>query len=292
MLAREPNAGRVILLVTDGRDVSSHATLERAEAAARAARATVYAVGIKGQQFSAKALTAIAARTGGVYRAAASSRALATIYGAIARELRRTWQLDYLTAGRPGDRLQLVVGGDGAAGAQLTLPGEPPGGSRGLRLPAFAYGAGGAARPDRRRARAARRAARRRLAAGGAGCIAVSPPISARRNRARRHAVRDCGARLAPLPLPRHRARLRPHPPVADGPADARARRPAASNRGALLHLARNRLRPRPSARRRGGVAGRDPRSASPAASRCRRRSSGTGLRGGRPPSKRSSPTC
>ncbi len=143
MLAREPNAARVILLVTDGRDVSSRATFERAVAAARAARAAVYAVGIEGPQFSPDALAGIAARTGGVERGAASSQALPSIYSAIARELRRTWSLDYVTAGRPGDRLKLVVTGDGKAKVGFVLPGLPEK-RRGSLLPSAAFGLSGA----------------------------------------------------------------------------------------------------------------------------------------------------
>lgn len=139
MLAREPTTGRVILLVTDGTDVSSRATLERAAEAARAARATVYAVAIEGPQFAPDALRRLASATGGVERGASSSAALRSIYASIGRELRRTWQLDYLTAGRPGDRLELTVGGTKVA---YTLPGHAPPPAHTL-LPRSAYEQGG-----------------------------------------------------------------------------------------------------------------------------------------------------
>lgn len=141
MLAREPTAGRVILLVTDGADVSSRATLERAVEAAKAARAPVYAVAIQGPQFTPDALRQLADATGGVEREAATSADLRAIYAQIGQELRRTWQLDYLTAGRPGDKLDVSVDGVKVA---YTLPGhaEPV---RGSWLPQSAYSAGGTA---------------------------------------------------------------------------------------------------------------------------------------------------
>lgn len=145
LLSREPNAGRVILLVTDGRDVSSRRTLAQAVAAARSAGAAVYAVAITGPQFSPAALTAVAQETGGSYRATASSSSLAAIYAGIAQELRRTWTLDYVTAGRPGDSLQLAVTGDGRANVRLALPGKAAP-AKGLPvLPAAAYGQKGTA---------------------------------------------------------------------------------------------------------------------------------------------------
>src|SRR5439155_12463450 len=81
-------------------------------------------IGIVGPQFSPDALRAIARRTGGIYRGAETTRVLGATYAAIAHELRRTWRLDFLTAGRPGDKLQLALAapGEGAVRAEIALP--------------------------------------------------------------------------------------------------------------------------------------------------------------------------
>jgi tight adherence protein B len=123
-LGGEENHGRVIVLVTDGRDVSSYSTLENAIDSARKSGVTVYPIGIVGSQFTPDALQTIAGGTGGLYRAAASSEDLAGIYTSIADELRRTWRLDYLTAARPGDSLDLRVslGGLGSTVRHVSLP--------------------------------------------------------------------------------------------------------------------------------------------------------------------------
>jgi tight adherence protein B len=145
-LSHERNRGHVILVVTDGKDVSSRADAARAIAAAEAARVPVYAIGIEGPQFTAGALREIADRTGGLYRGASSSGALAEIFTAIARELRRTWLVDYATPGRPGDhlRLQVAARGDGADMQEVVVPGhDAPGG--GSALPEIFYRPGGAA---------------------------------------------------------------------------------------------------------------------------------------------------
>ena len=51
-LADEPNAGRVLIVLTDGDDVSSRTTLPKAAAQAKRAGASVYAIGIEGEDFS------------------------------------------------------------------------------------------------------------------------------------------------------------------------------------------------------------------------------------------------
>lgn len=119
-------AGRVIVVLTDGADTSSDAQLADASRAARNAGAAVYTVGIEGEQFSPAPLRTLAADTGGSYRGTRSSSQLSAVYAEIARELRRTWRLEYLTAARPGDalRLQASVPGHGSAGATFSLPGD------------------------------------------------------------------------------------------------------------------------------------------------------------------------
>jgi tight adherence protein B len=116
-LQAEDQPGHVILLVTDGRDVSSSATLDTAIAAAQRARAAVYAVGIEGHDFTPGPLRELAARTGGAFLAASSSAELSALYARIGDTLARTWQLSYLTAARPGDRLRLAVEVPGAGTA-------------------------------------------------------------------------------------------------------------------------------------------------------------------------------
>ncbi len=139
-VAQESLEARVIILLTDGDDVSSEAGLGQALAAANAAGASVYAIGIESRGFRPDALRRLAGGTGGRYFAAHDSGALAAVYASIAGELARTWQLSYVTSARPGERLELA-----AAGATTTL--VAPGASMAVvpvesQLPdvAFAFG--------------------------------------------------------------------------------------------------------------------------------------------------------
>jgi tight adherence protein B len=139
-LADDVHAGRVLVLLTDGQEVSSDASLAEAIDAARTAKVAVYPIAIESPSFSPAPLKRLAAETGGRYTGAASSGSLSAIYAALAAELRRTWQLSYLTTARPGDRIELAVSG---AHIETTVPGPSGGGENTkptLPGPLFAIG--------------------------------------------------------------------------------------------------------------------------------------------------------
>jgi tight adherence protein B len=126
-LAGEPLAARVIIAVTDGNETRSHASLDGAIEAAREAGASVYVVAIESANFTPEPLKKLAAETGGSYYGAASSEALAGVYESIANELRRTWQLEYVTAARPGEEVALEAkAGPESAQADFRVPGTTP----------------------------------------------------------------------------------------------------------------------------------------------------------------------
>jgi tight adherence protein B len=128
MLAGEPLPARIIILVTDGQETESKASLDEAITAARSAGVNVFVIGIESARFKPEPLQRLADATNGNYYGAASTEALADVYTSIAEDLRRTWHLEYVTSARPGDRLDLVVelpGGDEVT-AQLTAPGDAP----------------------------------------------------------------------------------------------------------------------------------------------------------------------
>ena len=130
-LVGDDRPGRAIVVVTDGRDVSSSETIEQAIAAAQAAHAAVYTIGIGGPSFTPGALRKLAAATGGSYHQTRSAARLRDVYAALTGELARTWQLSYVTSARPGDHVQLAATfvGVGTARSELDLPGDAGAGS-------------------------------------------------------------------------------------------------------------------------------------------------------------------
>jgi tight adherence protein B len=69
-------------------------------------------------------LRSIARETNGTYYGAGSAQSLEQVYGSIAAELDRTWQLGYDTTARPGDRLHLhaTLPGYGSADQTVEVP--------------------------------------------------------------------------------------------------------------------------------------------------------------------------
>jgi tight adherence protein B len=124
-LSHQHLSGRVIIMVTDGNETSSSSSLADVVDAATRAHVSIYVVGIQSRLFEPGALRTLAGRTGGRYYAAASPGYLHGIYTAIADELRRTWQFEYLTAARPGDKLTVAAAaaGQGADKAAAVVPG-------------------------------------------------------------------------------------------------------------------------------------------------------------------------
>ncbi|MGI8605666.1 MAG: type II secretion system F family protein, partial [Gaiellaceae bacterium] len=127
-LQGEPLPARVVILVTDGNETMSEASLADAIRAAKNADVSVYPIAIESPRFTPAPLKELAETTGGTYYGAASSEALAQIYSSIAEELRRTWQISYVTAARPGDQLTVEAStpGDKPVEAPLDIPGFSP----------------------------------------------------------------------------------------------------------------------------------------------------------------------
>jgi tight adherence protein B len=125
-LASEPLPGRVVILVTDGNETRSTASLEDVITAARDAGVAVYPVAIESKHFNPQPLKELARETGGTYYGTASSDALTGVYQSIGEELRRTWLLEYVTRARPGDELTLrVKAGGETASVDVKAPGIP-----------------------------------------------------------------------------------------------------------------------------------------------------------------------
>ena len=124
-LAAEDRPGHVIIVLTDGHDVSSITSFGQAVNAAHRARASVYPIAISGPDYTPAPLRDLAGRTGGSYHQASSTKQLAGIYAWIGRVLSHTWELRYPTAERPGDSFTLSasIRGVGSATAPVTLGG-------------------------------------------------------------------------------------------------------------------------------------------------------------------------
>ena len=116
---------RVLVLLTDGRDFYSRSSLQDAVDIAKASGVSVYTIGMKGPQLTPGPLRTLAHETGGTYYPSGRTQAFLTrTYAQIADELKRTWNLEYLSARRPGETVRLVAkaGRVGSASAVAVIP--------------------------------------------------------------------------------------------------------------------------------------------------------------------------
>lgn len=125
-LRNQADRSRVIVLLTDGKDVSSQVSLAQALSTAHSTATLVYPIAIGGDTATTAPLRQMASESGGSFKSAASSSSLAAVYSSIAGELRRTWRVEYVTAARPGEKLHLRVAlnPEGAASTDFTVPGD------------------------------------------------------------------------------------------------------------------------------------------------------------------------
>jgi tight adherence protein B len=145
ILRSDSLAGRVIVLLTDGRNVTSSGhSLDDAITAAKKAGAVVYAVGIKGKQFDPEPMKMLAKQTGGRFVLATSAGRLSAIYHGIASELSRSWRVSYVSSATPGAKVRLQASLVGAGSASVRLPVEIAGsGGGGSFLPSFVFSVAG-----------------------------------------------------------------------------------------------------------------------------------------------------
>jgi tight adherence protein B len=146
VLRAEQGRARVVVLLTDGKDVSSEVSLTQALATARDTGTLVYPIAIGGSDAATAPLRRMAKETGGTFKSAVTSAGLSAVYSSIANELKRTWRIEYVTAARPGERLHLRVAlnPEGAASTDLAIPGESKAPGSGSELPSPLYSPVGA----------------------------------------------------------------------------------------------------------------------------------------------------
>jgi len=142
------SGGRVLILLTDGTDTTSKEKLDAVARKARENNVLVYPIAIASKQYDPTALQQLARETGGTFYRASSSSALAGVYGSIAAALRNTWRVEYFTAARPGDKveLQAAAAGAGSASTVATIPpsfGTGPAPEPSKLVPTSAYGPSG-----------------------------------------------------------------------------------------------------------------------------------------------------
>ncbi|MGC8873588.1 MAG: VWA domain-containing protein [Chloroflexia bacterium] len=91
----QPTGRRVLIVLTDGHDTASRASLDEVIARAGMYNVPVYAVGLQSNEFDPAPLERLAAETGASYLFAPQADALGELYARLSRQLRGQYQLIY-----------------------------------------------------------------------------------------------------------------------------------------------------------------------------------------------------
>jgi tight adherence protein B len=109
-------AGSIVVL-TDGADTGSAASLEEAAAAAERAHARVFTVGLRSYAFRAGTMKDLAERGNGAYAEATSSESLIAAYDRLGAQLANEHLIRYRSLAGPGENVQVEVRVDGLKGS-------------------------------------------------------------------------------------------------------------------------------------------------------------------------------
>ncbi|MDP2622846.1 MAG: VWA domain-containing protein, partial [Actinomycetota bacterium] len=131
-LASDSSSRRFIVLLSDGGDTASEASLEDVTVALSATRLGFYAIQLEGSELDSAALSAIADASSGRFVAAADSEGLAAIYAEIAADLASQYAVGFEVLHGGSSAIEVVVAGEMGVErfvAELELPDLPAPGS-------------------------------------------------------------------------------------------------------------------------------------------------------------------
>lgn len=111
---------RVIVVLSDGADKGSHASLADAQQRIDQADTEVYSVGLSGGESDPETLRALANASGGEYVNVTNAASLSSVYTELGMRLLRGYWLEYRSGVAPGQRVAVSITADGTAAATRT----------------------------------------------------------------------------------------------------------------------------------------------------------------------------
>jgi tight adherence protein B len=114
-IKRQQIGSASIVLLSDGRELGSEATLEEAVAAARKANVRVFTVALRSRSFDPSSLQELASQTGGFYTEARSPEQLSKIFTGLGTQLANEYFVHYRSLAGPGERVQVKAAVEGFA---------------------------------------------------------------------------------------------------------------------------------------------------------------------------------
>jgi tight adherence protein B len=109
LLAHEKISAGSVILLSDGADVGSTASLRQVVAAAKAQHIRIFTVGLRSGAFDGATLRSIAAQTGGSYAEAASETQLGAIYASLSSKLASEYLVQYRSSVAPSSTVDVSI---------------------------------------------------------------------------------------------------------------------------------------------------------------------------------------
>jgi tight adherence protein B len=124
LLQRSRFSTAAIVVLSDGADLGSRKRITDIIAAARRSHVRVFTVGLRGWEFSPRALRMIAEQTGGTYAEARKTTDLAGIYRTLAQRFAREYLVQYRSDAKAESHVdvQIAIADVGTANTEYTAP--------------------------------------------------------------------------------------------------------------------------------------------------------------------------
>jgi tight adherence protein B len=107
-----------VVLLSDGRELGSKATLEEAVAAAKNANVRIFTVALRSRSFDPASLQQLASETGGFYTEARSPEQLSKIFTGLGTQLANEYFVHYRSLAGPGEEVHVKAAIEGFAPAE------------------------------------------------------------------------------------------------------------------------------------------------------------------------------
>lgn len=117
-----------IVLLSDGTDVGSTATVAKVVARAKQQHVRVFTVGLRSGAFDSSTLQRIARETGGVYAEATATAKLSQVYAALSSKLSGEYLVQYRSIAAPKASVDVVISIDGVGAAKQSYTAPTPAG--------------------------------------------------------------------------------------------------------------------------------------------------------------------
>jgi tight adherence protein B len=102
-----------IVLLSDGKELDSDATLDEAVAAAKKARVRIFSVALRSRSFDPSTLQQLSGETGGFYTEARSTEQLSNIFTGLGTQLANEYFVNYRSLAGPGEEVHVKIAVDG-----------------------------------------------------------------------------------------------------------------------------------------------------------------------------------